>query len=175
MIHLVPLAFALAALAVPLLVAPHRAVAGVGLVGVLLVGVGIASFWRWPFTAAAALFLGEHAAALLLAGDASPGLIASAGLGVAIVLLLQSADLTVRARHAVGGAAVLRAQLIRWLVLGGGGLAGAGLGTGLAVALAPALPAAAAPFLAGAGVLGIVIGVAALAVRAARRPPARAE
>jgi hypothetical protein len=169
MIRLVPAAIALAAFAVPLAAATHRVVAGVGLVGLLLVAVGIVALWRWPFSAAAAVFLGEYGAALLLAGDAPPSLVASVGFGLAILLLLQSSDLAVRARRAIGGLAVLRAQLARWLVLGGGGLAGAALSVGLAIVLAPLLAAAAAPFLAGAAALGIVVVAAAIVVRAARR------
>ena len=169
MTRLAPGAFALAAFAVPLVVRPHRAVAVIGVAGLLLVTVGMIAVWRWPFTAAAAAFLGEYAATLLVGAETSPGLLVSVGVGLAIVLLLQSADLAVRAHHAVGGVAVLGAQLLRWLVLGGVGLAGAALAVGLALALAPALPPSAAPFLAGAGVLGIVVGVAALALRAPRR------
>jgi hypothetical protein len=169
--RLVPAAVALSAFAVPLVVTAHRVVAGIGLVGLLLVAVGTVALWRWPFTSAAAVFLVEYAAALLLAGEAPSNLVVAVGVGVAVLLLLQAADLAIRARQAIGGLAVLRAQLARWLVLGGGGLVGSALGVGLAIALAPLLPPAAAPFLAGAGALGIVVIVAAIVVRASRRAP----
>jgi hypothetical protein len=167
MARLAAAAFACAAFAMPLLVARERAVAAIGAMGVLLAVLGIAAGWRWPITGAAGVFLVAYTAALLRA-EAAPGVVVSAGLGLAIFLLLQSADLARRARHASPGLAVLLAQLRRWLVLGGAVLAAAVLGVGLAVALAPALPAAAAPFVAGAGAFGIVATIAAIVVRAAR-------
>ncbi len=173
MMRLVPAAFAGTAFAVPLLVSQERVVAVIGLVGLLLAAGGIIAFWRWPVAGAAGAFLLAYAVALLVA-DPSPSVVVSAGLGLAIFLLLQSADLAFRTRHATADLTVLRAQVTPWLVLGGGVLVTAVLGLSLAAALAPALPAAAAPFLAAAGALGIVISMAAIVVRAARGASPRA-
>jgi hypothetical protein len=174
MTFLAPAAFAGAAFAAPLLVVREPAVMGVGAIGLLLAALGITGGWRWPVTGAAGVFLVAYTAALLRAGT-GPGVAVSAGLGLAIFLLLQSADLDRRARAASPGLAVLFTHLGRWVLLGGAVLVVAVLGVGLAVALAPALPVAAAPFVAGAGALGIVASVAAIVVRTARacasRPP----
>ena len=174
MIRLAPAAFAGVAFAVPLLVVQVKAVAGVCLVGLCLAILGIIASWRWAVTGAAGTFLLAYAVALLLA-EAPPRMVVSAGLGLAIFLQLQSADLALRAHRAAGDLSVLRVHFTRWLALGGGVLGTAVLGVALAVALVPALPAAAAPFLAGAGALGMVVSAAAIVARAARRPPLGAQ
>jgi hypothetical protein len=167
MIRLVPLVFAGAAFAVPVLASQERAVAAIGLVGLLLAMSGIIGSWRWPITGAAGAFLLAYAVALLVA-DPPPSIAVSAGLGLAIFLLLQSADLAFRTRRTAADLTVLLVQFGRWILLGGGVLMTAVLGLGLAAALAASLPAAASPFLAAAGALGIVISIAAIVARAAR-------
>jgi len=172
MIRLVAAALAIVLFIVPLLMAPEKVVAVIGLAGLLLAAAGIIARWRWPVTGAAGVFLVEYALALWVAevsGSAASGsIVGAAAFGLAILLLLQSADLALRARHAIVDAAVLRAQLGRWIALGVGGLAAVMLAVVLAGALAPALPPAASPFLAAAGALGIVLTVATSVVHAAR-------
>lgn len=167
MIRLAAAALAIVLFLVPLLMAREKVVAVVGLVGLLLAAAGIIALWRWPVTGAACVFLVEYALALWVAGSAGT-IVGAAAFGLAILLLLQSGDLALRARHAIVDAAVIRAQLGRWIALGGSGLAAVMLAVVLAGAIAPWLPPAASPFLAGAGVLGIVITLATSVVRAAR-------
>jgi hypothetical protein len=168
MVRLAPAALACVAFAAPLLVARERPVALLGLLGLLLAAVGLIACWRWPITGAAGVFLLEYVLALLVA-QASTSFVFSAGFGVTLFLLLQSADLALRTRHAAADLTVLLGQVGRWFGLGGGVLVAGVLGVGLAMALAPSLPVAASPFLAGAGALGIVVSVAAMVVHAARR------
>jgi hypothetical protein len=153
--------------ALPLLSASVTPVMAIGLVGVGLAVVGIAILWPWFVTAAACVFLVEYAAALWLA--AAPVNIAVALVfGVGLVLLLHAAELARRVRRATVNAAVIYAQIVRWIGFGGGVFATAILAMALAGRLAASMPFVAAPFLAAAGALGVVLALAALLIRAAR-------
>lgn len=167
MIRLASVALAIVLFLGPLLMVRARAVAVIGLVGLLLATAGIIAPWRWPVTGAACVFLVEYAVALWMV-EASGSIVGAAAFGLAILLLLQSGDLALRARHAIVDAAVLRGQLGRWIALGGGGLAAVMLAVMAAGAIAPLLPPAASPFLAAAGALGIVLTIATSVVHAAR-------
>jgi xanthosine utilization system XapX-like protein len=147
------------------LATPARAVAVVGLVGLLLAAVAIAVLWRWLATAAACVFLVGYAVALWIERrpvDVLPPL----GFGLALVLLLEAVDLACRTRGATIHGGVVRAALGRWAVLGAGSLLTVILTMELAARLAGALPAVASPLLAVAGALGSVLVLAALCRRA---------
>ena len=167
MIRLAPALFAVALSGAPLLVAPVKVVGAAGLVGLLLAAAGIIASWRWPLTAASCAFLVEYALALLVA-DAPVNIVGAAAFGLGIVLLVESADLASRARRAVVGRAVIWSQLGHWVGLGGGILVTALVALALAQGLATALPFAATPFLAAAGAVGMMIGLALVIAHAAR-------
>jgi len=150
------------------LVTPEKIVCVVGLMGLLLAAAGIAAGWRWPLTAAACAFLVEYALAFLVV-EAPSNSVAAAGFGLGTFLLLQAADLALRTRRAAVGRGVIWSHLGRLVGLGGGILVAALLAVAGAQGLAGFLPFAAAPFLAAAGALGVMIGLAIVVARAARR------
>ena len=100
---------------------------------------------------------------------AAAGIVTASTYGLAILLLLQSSDLAHRARRADVGAGVVRSQIGHWIGLGAGTLAAALLAVASAHGLAASLPFAATPFLAAAGALGTMVGLAIVIARAARR------
>jgi hypothetical protein len=112
-----------------------------------------------PLVAAgAALALIDYGLALwLTAAPADP--LGAALFGVALVLVLETADFHRRFRGAIVSAAALRGQAFRWAV-------GAVLGLVAATALAALalvglrLPPGMAPLLAAAGAIGVIAGVA---------------
>ena len=161
MIRLPAVAFTGVLFVVPLLTAPIRAVAVTGLLGLLLVTVGIATLWRWPFTAAACVFLTDYAAALWVAG-ASVSIVVAAGFGLSLLFLFQSVELARRVRHAAVDAGVVRSQLVGWMGFGAATLAATMLVMAIAGAVAASVPFAAAPFAAAAGALGVVLALAAV-------------
>lgn len=164
-------AVAVAAIALggaPLMMAPVGVVGVVGAVGLALAAVGIVAPWRRPITAAACAFLVAYALALLVA-EAPPNIVAAAAFGVGLLALLQAGDLALRTRRAAVSPTVIWSQLGRGIGLAAGVLAAALLAVALAQGLAPALPFAATPFLAAAGALGIMVGLAAVIARAAHR------
>jgi hypothetical protein len=167
---------ALALFVLAVLTAPIRPVALIGLAGLLLAAVGIAAHWRWPVTAGACIFLTDYTAALLTAGG-PVSVAGAAGFGLALLLLLQAADLARRVHRATVGAGVVRSQLARWIGLGAATLATTLVIVALAGAFAASVPFAAAPLLAAAGALGAMLALAMGAFRAAARrdpgpPPA---
>ena len=174
MIRLVAASFALVLCVVPLLMAPEKIVGVTGLVGLLLAAVGIAVLWRWPVTAAACAFLVEYALALWVA-EASASIAVAPAFGLGILLLLQSADLACRTRHAAVDSAVVRSQIGHWVGLGAGTLAAAMLALAAAHGLAASVPFAATPFLAAAGALGMIVGLAVVIAHAARSASRGAE
>jgi hypothetical protein len=155
---------------VPLVTAPVRAIAAAGLIGLVLAALGIATRWRWPLTAAASVFLTAYAAALW-AADAPVSVIGAAGYGLALLFLLQAAELERAMRHATVGPGIVRSHIVRWMGFAAATLAPTMLLMALAGAVAAVLPVMAAPFLAGAGALGVVLALAALMTRATRRRP----
>src|SRR5262245_6998122 len=168
MIRLAVASFAIALAGAPLLVAPEKVVGVAGSVGLLLAAVGIATPWRWPVTAAACLFLVEYALALLVAG-APANIVAAAAFGLGLVFLMESADLAIRTRRAAADRGVIWSQLGHWIGLASAVLVAALLAVAVAHGLAAFLPFAATPFLAAAGALGTMIGLAIVILHAARR------
>lgn len=160
MIRLPAVAFAVVLFVVPLLTAPIRAVAVTGLIGLVLASVGIAALWRWPVTAAACVFLTDYAAALWVAG-ASVSVVGAAGFGLSLLFLFQSVELARCVRHAAVDAGVVRSQIVRWTGFGTATLAATMLVMALAGPVAASVPFAAAPFVAAAGALGVVLALAA--------------
>jgi hypothetical protein len=153
----------------PLSIAPGAGVAGIALIGLALAATAVIALRSWLATAAACVFLTGYALALgAAAGPVNvPGAV---GFGLALCLLLQSVELARRGRHAAVDPAVVRSQIGGWLGLGGVGLAVAVLALELAGVLAAGVPLAATPFLAAAGALGVVLALAAVMMRVARRP-----
>ena len=152
----------------PLFTTTLHAVSVAGLIAVLLTVVGIATVWRWPIVAAACVFLTTYTLALWVEQPrVSVG--PAVAVGLALFLLLQSAELTRCSRHAIVGGGVVRAQVWGWVAL-----AGATGGTGLIAMLvarlaAGTIPLAAAPFLAALGALGTVLALATALINAGRR------
>jgi hypothetical protein len=171
MIRLAPALLAVALGGGPLLVSPQKAVALAGAVGLLLAAAGIAAGWRWPITAAACAFLLEYALALWLS-EAPSNIAAAAAVGVGILVFLQAADLAHRGRRAAVDGAVVWTHLVHWAGFGAGVVVAALLAVAAAHGLTGVLPFAAAPFLAAAGALGTVVGLALVIARAARRAAA---
>jgi hypothetical protein len=167
LIRLPALAFALVLYVVPLLVAPLRPVVMIGLAGLALAGVGVVTLWRWPITAAACVFLTVYAGAVWVV-DGPVSVVGAAGVGLALLFLLQSAELARGARAAAVGAGVVRAQALRGTVIGAATLLTALLATSGAGTLASTVPFALAPFVAAAGALGVVLALAAAVRRATR-------
>jgi hypothetical protein len=167
MIRLPAVAFAVILFVVPLLTAPLRAVAVTGLIGLLLAAVGIGALWRWPITAAACVFLTDYAAALWVAG-APMNLAGATGFGLSLLFLFQSVELARCVRQATVSAGVVRLLIVRWMGFGTATLAAAMLAMTLAGPVAASVPFAAAPFVAAAGALGIVLALAAAVTGRAR-------
>ena len=151
---------------VPLVAATMSAVAMAGGIALLLAAVGIATLWRWPLTAAACIFVTNYAVALWVTGP-SVSVVGAAGFGLALLLLLQSVELARCARHAALDG-VVRSQLVGWMVFGAATVGTALLIMTLARGLATTVPFTAAPLVAGAGALGVVLGVAMALTRMAR-------
>ena len=147
-------------LVVPLWTMPMHVVIVPGAVGLLLAAFGIVTLWRWPATVAACVFLCDYALALSVAA-APVGLLPAAGFGVALLGLLHSLELARCARRASVHAGVARSQLAGWIVFLAGTAAAVTLAMIAAVGVAPALPFPAAPILAAAGALGVVLALAA--------------
>jgi hypothetical protein len=153
---------------VSLVTAPIPVVAVPGMIGLLLAAAGIATLWRWPITAAAGVFATDYALALWVAR--SPvGIVSAIGFGLALCLLLHSVELARCAHRATVDAGVMRSQLVGWT-----GFAVVTLGTTmllvvLARGVAEAIPFAAAPLMAAAGALGVVLALALALTQVARR------
>ena len=160
-------AFAVLLFTVPVLTAPVPAIMVVGVIGLLLAAVGIATLWRWPVTAAACVFLTGYAAALWVS-DASGSVAGAVGVGLSLLLLLQSVELARCMRHATVDGRVARSQLIHWAGFGAATLLTTSLAMPVAIALAALVPFAAAPFVAAAGALGAVLALAATVLRPRR-------
>ena len=152
----------------PLLTAPMLAIAVVGAIALLLATAGIVTPWRWPVTAAACVFVTNYAAALWVA-SASVSIVGATGVGLALLVLLRAADLARAARHALVDAGVVRSQLIGWTIFGAATLGTAAVVIVLARVVAGAIPYTAAPILAAASALGVVLALAAALTRAGSR------
>lgn len=153
--------FAIVLFAVPWVTAPIRPVAAAGALGLLLAAVGIGGIWRWPVTAAACVFLITYTGALWVARTpVSSG--SAVAFGLALLLLIESVELARARRRASIDARVIRSQLTAWSGFAVATLAATLLGLSLAGSLAASIPFAAAPFIAGAAALGIVLALAAI-------------
>jgi hypothetical protein len=172
MIRLLPAAIAVALAAAPVVILPAPPVAVTAIAGLLLAAVGITARWRWPATAAAAVFLVNYAAALWLT-DARVSLAGAAGFGLGLLSLVESLDLAGRVHRAAVDTAVIRSHLGRWTGFGAATLGAAALLVAVAGALAASIPPAVAPILAAAGALGVVAIIAVFVTRAAARPATR--
>ena len=164
MIRLVASGSAIALSALVAFTAPELAMAA--LAGLLLAAVAIIARWRWLATSVACTFLVVYTAALL--SVRAPLTIAPAlGFGLALVVLLEAADLAIRVRAASVEGGVVRWALARWVGLGAGVFVAAVLAVALAGSLAPTLPDATSPLLAAAGALVSVLILASLVRRGA--------
>jgi hypothetical protein len=139
-----------------------------GMIGLFLAAAGIATLWRWPITAAAGVFATDYALALWVA-KSPVRVVGAAVFGLALLLLLQSVELARCARHATVDAGVMRSQIVGWT-----GFVVVTLGTTmlimvLARGVAEAIPFTAAPLMAAAGALGVVLALALALTRVARR------
>ena len=177
MIRLPAAAFAVVLFVVPLLTAAKQVVTVTGAIGLLLAAVGIAGRWRWPVTAAACVFLTNYAGVLWVAG-APVSVTGAVGFGLSLLLLLEFSELGRWLRHAAIDAGVVRSLLIGWSGFGAATLAATLLIVTLAGGLVARVPVAAAPLLAAAGTLGVMLALAAAVTGASRggsgRPSIRA-
>jgi hypothetical protein len=146
----------------PLLVLAMPIVAIAGALGVLLAAGGIAFNRPGLVSAASLVFLAEYAGATWAAGGPMNAM-AATGFGVALVLLIDTADLARRIPRGTGDElAIAQVQIGRWVRLAGGSCLAAAI-TVFAGALASALPAVGTPFLAAGGAVGAVL-IAALII-----------
>ncbi len=164
MIRLLAAPFALVLFLAPLLVMPAPPIAAVGALGLLVAAVGLATGWRAAVTSAACVFLIDYTVAVWARGGGLR-MAGAAVVGLALLGLLQAADLAIHARSATVEAAVIRVHLGRWLATGAAALATVALGMAAATALASALSSAIAPLLAAGAALGAVATAAHLIAR----------
>ena len=167
MSRLAATALAVVCLVVPLLTAPGSIVAVTGGTGLLLALVGVVTLWRWPLTAAACVFLIDYAVALWL-GAAPVSVVRAVGFGFSLFLLLESGELARGARRATVVAGAVRSQVLHWMGFGAATLATTMLVMALAGVVVASIPVAAAPFMAAAGALGVVLALAAMVTRTSR-------
>ncbi|PWU17089.1 MAG: hypothetical protein C5B48_16420 [Candidatus Rokuibacteriota bacterium] len=171
MIRLAAFVLALVLCAVPFRTAPLPPVGIVSLLGLLVAAVGIAALRRSLVTAAACVFLTDYAASLWLAG-APASLSGATAFGLLVFMLLQTVELARRTRRAVVDRGVVRSHLVRAVGLSALTLGAAVLIVALAGSLTTAVPFAAAPLIAAASALGVVLAVAA-AVSGSQRGASR--
>ena len=164
MIRLLAVAFASVLFVVLLLTKPMPAVAGAGVLGVLLTLLAVSARWQWPATAAACVFLTNYAAALWMAGG-PVNVVGAAGFGLALLLLLQAVDLACRVRGATVDATLILSELGRWIGLGAAALVAVIVTVALANSLATTVPAVVSLLLAAAGAFGAVLILAVVIVR----------
>ena len=168
MIWLPAAAFALVLAIVPVMLLPAPPVIALGLGGLLLAAAGAVTRWRWPTTLAAGVFLTSYAGALWVR-EAPLDVGGAAVVGLALLFLLQSADLADRVRGAAVMTPVLRTHLARGTGFALATLVAAALAIALASVLAAPMPGAIAPLLAAAGALGVIAAIALIVRRALAR------
>jgi len=144
--------------AIPLLVTIPAALVVAGVMALLVAVVGIVTYHPRAVTVAACAFLGIYTAALLVAG-APVDLAGAVGEGLALLLMMQGAELSRSARRATVNETVLRSQAVGWTVFGASTVVAAGLVMLVAQAVAGAIPFAAAPLIAALGALGVVLAL----------------
>jgi hypothetical protein len=167
MMRLLAAVLAVVLFVAPLSIAPVAGVAGIVLVGLGLAVMAVLGLRSWLATAAACAFVSGYASAHWVA-PAPVNVPVAAGFGFVLLVFVQSVELARRARNAAVTPAVVRAQIGRWVGLGGAGLAVAIVAMAVVHPLAASVPLAATPFLAAAGALGVVVVLAVL-MRLARR------
>ena len=153
---------------VPLATLPVRPVAAGAGAALLLSLAGVVTLRRWPATAGACLAVANYALALWLA-SAPLGVLPAMGFGLALLLLLQPLEIA-RCRRRATDVGVTRSQLAGWVVFG---LVAPGvvmLALGLSQVIAGSVPLLAAPLLAAAGALGVLLGLASALTRSSARP-----
>ena len=96
----------------------------------------------------------------LWVGGPSVGVVEAAGFGLALLVLLQSLELARCARHATVDAGVVRSLIVGWTGFAAATMAIAMLIMALARGVAAAIPFAAAPLVAAACALGVVLALA---------------
>ena len=159
MIRVAAVAAALVLFVLPQITAPIPVVLAAGVIGLVLAATGMATLWRWPGTAAACIFVTDYALALWVGGP-SVGVVEAAGFGLALLVLLQSLELARCARHATVDAGVVRSLIVGWTGFAAATMAIAMLIMALARGVAAAIPFAAAPLVAAACALGVVLALA---------------
>ena len=164
MIRLVTLSVAVALFFAAPVTTPHPSVIAGSALALVLAIVGIVTLWRWALTAAACLYLSAYAGARWLA-SASLDILSGAGVGVALVLLIHSAELARLARGSTTDARLIRSQVGGWIGFAAETLGAAFVVTTLARVVAATVPFAGAALLAGAGALGVVLSLALMLLR----------
>ena len=159
MTRLATATFAVFLFLVPVSTTAWPGVAMAAAAALALAALGIVTTWRWPIMAAACLFATDYTAALWIAKP-PVSIVTAAAVGVALLLLLQSAELSRCLRHATIGPGLVRAKLLGWLGLAGLTVATAMVLTVLARLVAGTIPFLAAPVLAAVGALGVVLALA---------------
>ena len=163
MMRLLAGAGALALFAAAVATAPLRPVAAGGGVALLLALAGIVTLRRWLVTTAACVFAANYALALRLA-DSTVDVIGSTAFGIALLLLLQPLEVARCGRQALD-VGVTRSQLRGWLAFGVAIPGVVVLALGLSHGIATSVPLLAAPLLAAAGAIGVLLGLAAALTR----------
>jgi hypothetical protein len=163
MMRLLALAGALTLCVAPATTAPLRPVAAGAAVALLVVLAGIVTLRRWLASTGAGLFVADYALALWLT-DVTVDVIGSTVFGIALLLLLQSLEVA-RCRRGAVDVGVVRSQLTGWLVFGVAVPALVVLTLGLSHGIASSVPLLAAPLLAAAGAIGVLLGLAAALTR----------
>jgi hypothetical protein len=153
---------ALVLFGLPLLIVMPGAAVLVGGIAALLTVIGLALRRRGPLTVAACMFLANYTVALWVTG-VPVDLTSAVGEGLALLLLLQTAELSRASHRATVDHAVVRSQVVGWAVFGAGTLVTAGAVMTVAYVLAGRLPFAFAPVVAAAGALGIVVALTGIA------------
>ena len=143
--------------------APLRPIVAGGGVALLFALAGIVTLRRWLASMAAGLFAANYALALRLT-DAKVDVIGSAAFGFGLLLLLQPLEVA-RCRRRAADLGVTRSQLTGWLVFGVVIPGVVVLTFGLSHGLASSVPLLAAPLLAAAGAIGVLLGLAAALTR----------
>jgi hypothetical protein len=163
MMRLLAVVGALTLFATAVATAPLRPIAAGGGVALLFAVAGIVTLRRWLVSTAASVFVADYALALRLA-DSTVDVIGGTAFGIALLLLLQPLEVARCGRRALD-VGVTRSQLRGWLVFGVAIPGVVVLAVGLSHGIATSVPALAAPLLAAAGAIGVLLGLAAALTR----------
>jgi hypothetical protein len=161
-----PLVLAVAVLGYPLLITPARSVLVIGLGALALFALGLVVRSGALVTAGGVLALGQYAFALWL-GAGSPRLAGAVIFGVALVLLLETADFSRRVRGATLGPGLVASQVRYWVGFAALASAVALLAAVLATAASAVVRLPWAPAFAAGGAAAALVAVT-VALRRAR-------